>query len=89
MRFLADMGISPATVAFLRGLQHEARHLHEHGLDRLPDAAILEKARSEGAVLLTHDLDFGELVAAGVLSHDFAQALGQIAEAIVFPVVLW
>jgi len=64
MRFLADMGISPKTVAFLRGMGHEAAHLHEQGLDRLSDSAILEKARREGHVLLTHDLDFGELIAA-------------------------
>lgn len=64
MRFLADMGISPHTVIFLRGLGHEAVHLHEQGLDRMGDPAILEKARYEGRVLLTHDLDFGGLVAA-------------------------
>ena len=38
--------------------------LHEGGLHRLPDSAILEKARNEERILLTHDLDFGELVAA-------------------------
>lgn len=64
MRFLADMGISPTTVAFLQGLGHDALHLHDQGLDRLPDPAVLGKARDEGRVLLTHDLDFGELVAA-------------------------
>ena len=48
MRLLADMGISPHTVIFLRGLGHEAVHLHEQGLDRMGDPAILEKARSEG-----------------------------------------
>jgi predicted nuclease of predicted toxin-antitoxin system len=64
MRFLADMGISPKTVAFLRSLGHEALHLHEQGLDRLPDPAILEKARTERWILLTHDLDFGDLMAA-------------------------
>ncbi|GBD08149.1 hypothetical protein HRbin22_00382 [Candidatus Thermoflexus japonica] len=63
MRFLADMGISPRTVAFLRELGYEAVHLHEEGLDRLEDAAILAKAREEGFILLTHDLDFGELIA--------------------------
>lgn len=46
MRFLADMGISPKTVAFLRGLGHDAVHLHALGLDRLPDSAILELARA-------------------------------------------
>ena len=64
MRFLADMGISPKTVGFLRELGHEVVHLHEEGLDQLPDPAILDKARQEGRVLLTSDLDFGELVAA-------------------------
>ncbi len=64
MRFLADMGISPRTVTFLRERGYEAVHLHEEGLDRLEDAAILAKAREEGFILLTHDLDFGELVAA-------------------------
>jgi len=32
-------------------------------LDRLPDAEIIAKARREGYVVLTHDLDFGELLA--------------------------
>ncbi len=64
MRFLADMGISPVTVAFLQELGHEAWHLCEQGLDRLPDSAVLEKARVEQCVLLTHDLDFGDLLAA-------------------------
>jgi len=64
MKFLADMGISPRTVAFLRTQGHDAVHLHEQGLDRLEDPAILEKARNEGRVLLTHDLDFGDLLAA-------------------------
>jgi predicted nuclease of predicted toxin-antitoxin system len=64
MRFLADMGISPNTVAMLRGLGYDALHLHEQGLDRLQDPLILQKARDEGRILLTHDLDFGELIAA-------------------------
>lgn len=63
MKFLADMGISPRTVDFLRGIGYDATHLHEEGLDRMPDSDILTKARRERCVLLTHDLDFGELVA--------------------------
>jgi len=30
----------------------------------MPDGEILHKARTEGRILLTHDLDFGELLAA-------------------------
>ncbi len=64
MKFLADMGISPKTAAFLQALEHDAVHLSDQGLDRLPDQDILEKALREGRILLTHDLGFGELVAA-------------------------
>ena len=63
MKFLADMGISSRTVAFLRQHQYESVHLSELALERLPDADILVKARQEGYVLLTYDLDFGELMA--------------------------
>lgn len=58
------MGISPRTIEFLRAQHHDAVHLHEQGLDTLPDSIILEKARMEDAILLTCDLDFGELVMA-------------------------
>ncbi len=64
MRFLADMGISPRVVSALRERGHEAVHLQEQGLGKMPDGDILAKARAEGRVLLTHDLDFGELLAA-------------------------
>ena len=64
MKFLADMGISLKTVAFLRALGHEAVHLADQGLERLPDRDIVAKARQEGCILLVHDLGFGELIAA-------------------------
>lgn len=58
------MGISPKTAAFLIQAGHEASHLVSEGLERLPDPRILDKARRENAVLLTHDLDFADLLAA-------------------------
>lgn len=64
MKFLADMGISPRAVDFLVRLGHDAAHLQQQGLDRLKDSQVLEKARQEGRILLTHDLDFGDLLAA-------------------------
>jgi predicted nuclease of predicted toxin-antitoxin system len=62
MKFLADMGISPRVVSALRDRGHEAVHLQEEGLGRMPDGEILVKARTEGRVLLTHDLDFGGII---------------------------
>jgi len=64
MKFLLDMGVSPSAVDFLQRLGHQAIHLQQQGLHRLNDSEILEKAREEGRVLLTHDLDFGDLLAA-------------------------
>jgi predicted nuclease of predicted toxin-antitoxin system len=64
MKFLADMGISPRIVDFLQQLGHQAVHLQQQGLHKLKDSQILEKARNEECILLTHDLDFGDLLAA-------------------------
>jgi predicted nuclease of predicted toxin-antitoxin system len=64
VKFLADMGISLKTVAFLHALGHDAVHLANQGLERLPDRDIVAKARQEGRILLVHDLGLGELIAA-------------------------
>ncbi len=64
MNFLGNMGISPVTIEYLRSLGHQTKRLHEEGLDELPDSEILEKARAEECILLTNDLDFGELAIA-------------------------
>lgn len=66
MKFLADMGISMSTVLALRDAGHDAMHLEDEGLHRLPDPDILIKARQKTRVVLTFDLDFGELLAAGL-----------------------
>jgi predicted nuclease of predicted toxin-antitoxin system len=65
MRFLADMGLAHSTVAFLRAQGHDAVHLRDQGLQRLEDVEIVQKARAEGRVVLTHDLDFGRIVKVG------------------------
>lgn len=64
MKFIANMGISPDTVAFLQNLGYVAIHLGEADLGRLPDSQILAKAYAEGYIVLAHDLDFGDLMAA-------------------------
>lgn len=64
MRFLADMGVSQRVVAWLRVLGHEAVHLREQGLQTLPNGEIFAKAAREQRIVLTFDLDFGEILAA-------------------------
>jgi predicted nuclease of predicted toxin-antitoxin system len=64
MRFLLDMGISVDVVRFLQSLGHDAEHLYQSGLDRLPDSEILARAVRDQRVVITHDLDFPNLLAA-------------------------
>lgn len=63
MKFLADMGIAQRVVRWLRENGHDAVHLREENLHRLPNGTIFEKAYTEQRILLTFDLDFGEIVA--------------------------
>jgi predicted nuclease of predicted toxin-antitoxin system len=64
VKFLADMGISMTTVEALRLAGHGAVHLRDEGLIRLADPEIAAKATREGRVVLTFDLDFGDILAA-------------------------
>jgi predicted nuclease of predicted toxin-antitoxin system len=65
MRFLADMGVSLRVAEWLRSSGHDAIHLRDEGLQKLPNGEIFRKAIRERRVVLTFDLDFGEIVAAG------------------------
>ena len=64
MRFLADMGVSQQVVEWLRTKGHDAVHLRDESLQRLPNGEIFQKASREQRIVLTFDLDFGEIVAA-------------------------
>lgn len=59
MRFLADMGVSVRVVRWLRDQGHDATHLRDEGLQRIPNGEIFAKAIAEGRIVLTFDLDFG------------------------------
>ncbi len=63
MKFLLDMGLSQSTAEFLRVHGHDTVHLRDQGLQRWVDEQIIDKARQEERVILTHDLDFGRIVA--------------------------
>jgi predicted nuclease of predicted toxin-antitoxin system len=63
MRFLADMGVAQRVVQWLRAQGHDAVHLRDENLHRLPNGEIFKKAHLEKRILLTFDLDFGEILA--------------------------
>ncbi len=69
MRFLADAGISPKTVDFLRRSGHDAVHVRELAMQRAPDRVLIEKAQADDRIVLTFDLDFGAILALGILDR--------------------
>lgn len=64
MRFLADMGISPRTVDWLRERGHDAVHVLDERAGTTADTEIFAWAIEKRRILLTHDLDFSDLIAA-------------------------
>lgn len=63
MRFLADMCVDVRIVRWLQEQGHDATHLRDEGLHRMPNGKIFNKAISEGRIVLTFDLDFADIAA--------------------------
>lgn len=77
MRFLVDACVDVRVREWLETQGHEARHLRDEELQKLPDGDVFAKADTERRVIVTIDLDFGEILS---LSH------GRIVSTIVFRV---
>jgi len=65
LRFIADIHISPLTVAALRQQGYDTLRITEVLPATAADLEILELARAENRIVLTQDLDFSALVALG------------------------
>ena len=64
MTIVVDMNLSPAWIPVLREAGWNAVHWIDIGDPRASDATILRWALANEAVVFTHDLDFGALLAA-------------------------
>jgi predicted nuclease of predicted toxin-antitoxin system len=64
MKLLLDMNLSPRWVDLLNKAGFEAVHWSTIGPGNAADVEIMTCAREQGFVLLTHDLDFGAILAA-------------------------
>lgn len=58
------MNLSPHWVITLRAGGHDALHWSEVGNPRAKDTEVLERSAADARVLVTHDLDFGAILAA-------------------------
>lgn len=63
MRILVDMNLGPSWCATLSEAGFEARHWRDVGHPAARDIDIIEFADRHREVVLTHDLDFAELIA--------------------------
>jgi len=63
MRFLTDMCVDVRIVRWLQEQEHDATHLRDEGLHRMPNGEIFKKAINEDRVVITFDLDFAEIAA--------------------------
>jgi predicted nuclease of predicted toxin-antitoxin system len=57
------MCIDVRVVSWLNSQGHDATHLRDEGLQRMPNGEIFGKAVAEARIVVTFDLDFGEIVA--------------------------
>ena len=64
VKILVDMNLSPDWCPVLAKHGWTATHWFEVGDPRAPDEEIMAYARAGGYVVLTHDLDFGAILAA-------------------------
>ena len=64
MKLLVDMSLSPRWVILLAGAGIEAARGSTLGSKNAPDSEIMASARANDYVVLTHDLDFGAILAA-------------------------
>jgi len=64
MKVLIDMNLSVRWVDILAGAGIEAAHWSTVGASNAPDSVIMAYARVNDCVVLTHDLDFGAILAA-------------------------
>jgi predicted nuclease of predicted toxin-antitoxin system len=64
VKFVVDMNLSPEWCGVLAAEGWDTVHWSQVGSPSADDHTVLESAKSSGRILLTHDLDFGAILAA-------------------------
>lgn len=85
MKLLVDMNLSPRWVKVLGAAGVEAAHWSSLGAYNAPDEEIMAYAKANRCVVLTHDLDFGAILAA---THGEKPSVVQIRSEDVSPDVI-
>jgi predicted nuclease of predicted toxin-antitoxin system len=75
LRILIDMNLSPGWAPFLQQHGYPSTHWSQIGDPHATDRTIMDWALNHGEVVLTHDLDFGTILA---LTHATGPSVIQI-----------
>ena len=68
MNYVVDANLSPRLAEFLRDAGHDAVHVRDIGLRTASDDQIIDYALSTDRIVISHDTDFGTLLAYRELS---------------------
>jgi predicted nuclease of predicted toxin-antitoxin system len=85
MKLLVDMNLAPDWAQFLSDAGFEAIHWSTLGQATASDTEIMTYASTHGYVILTHDLDFGIILA---LTHREKPSIVQIRSEDLYPSVI-
>lgn len=69
MRFLVDMNLPPGIASWLRQEGHDAAHALDLGYAELADRDIFGRAGADTRIVITLDLDFGEIAVGASISR--------------------
>lgn len=61
IRFLLDANLSPQTAKFLRSLGFDTKSITEEKLGYFTDQEVVKLAKRQKRIIITFDLDFGEI----------------------------
>ena len=63
MKFLVNLCLSPKILTFLKSLGHEAIRVNQVNMAKSEDREIFKYAIKNRMIILTADLDFGQILA--------------------------
>jgi predicted nuclease of predicted toxin-antitoxin system len=63
MRFLLNMNVPRELGRRLAVEGHECRHVGDIAMAKASDLSVMEEARGNNEIIVTHDLDYGDLLA--------------------------
>jgi predicted nuclease of predicted toxin-antitoxin system len=69
LKFLTDENIAKSLIKALRENGYDVKDIKEEGLFGISDQEVIQKAKDDDRIIITHDKDFGNLLNFPLQSH--------------------